>query len=50
MDTLKRMEREGDISQDEHHEQADVVQKLTDEIIARIGETMESKEQDVLRV
>ncbi|MDP7539810.1 MAG: ribosome-recycling factor, partial [Alphaproteobacteria bacterium] len=50
MDTLKRMEREGDISQDEHHEQADVVQKLTDGVIARIGETMESKEQDVLRV
>jgi len=50
MDTLKRMEREGDISQDEHHEQADVVQKLTDGVIARIGETMESKEQDVLRL
>lgn len=50
MDTLKRMERAGDISQDEHHEQSDLVQELTDDAITRIGETMETKEQDILRV
>ncbi len=50
MDNLKRMERAGDISQDEHHEQSDLVQVLTDDTIGRIGETMESKEQDILRV
>ena len=50
MDNLKRMERAGDISQDEHHEQSDLVQALTDDTIASIGETMETKEQDILRV
>jgi ribosome recycling factor len=50
MDTLKRMERAGDVSQDEHHEQSDLVQELTDDAITRIGETMETKEQDILRV
>jgi ribosome recycling factor len=50
MDNLKRMERAGDISEDAHHEQSDLVQALTDDTIARIGEAMEGKEQDILRV
>ena len=50
MDTLKRTERAGDISEDAHHESADQVQKLTDTMIAMIGEIMEHKEQDILHV
>lgn len=50
MDTLKRSERAGDISQDAHHESTDQVQKLTDSMIAMIGEIMEHKEQDILHV
>lgn len=50
MDSLKAMEKAGEISQDEHHQRADEVQKLTDAMIAQIGETMEEKEKDILQV
>jgi ribosome recycling factor len=47
---LKAMEKAGDISQDEHHERADEVQKLTDAMIAEIGQVMAEKEQEILQV
>ena len=47
---LKRMEKAGDISEDEHRQRGDEVQKLTDEMITAIGEKMEHKEQDILQV
>ncbi len=50
MDSLKRMERAGDISEDQLHERAGEVQELTDSMIAAIGETMEQKEKEILRV
>ena len=50
MDTLKRMEKAGDISADEHRQRGDEVQKLTDEMITTIGDKMEHKEQDILQV
>ncbi len=50
MDTLKRLERAGDISRDEQKRHADDVQRLTDSAIAAIGEAMELKEKDILQV
>ncbi len=50
MDNLKRMEKAGDMSEDEHRQNGDEVQSLTDTMIAAIGETMEHKEQDILQV
>ncbi len=50
MDNLKRMERAGEISEDEQHEREGGVQKLTDTMIATIGETMEHKEKEILQV
>jgi ribosome recycling factor len=50
MDNLKRMERAGEISEDEQHEREGEVQKLTDTMIATIGETMEHKEKEILQV
>ncbi len=50
MDNLKRMEKAGDISEDEHRQSADEVQSLTDKMIASIGEAMEHKEQEILQV
>lgn len=50
MDTLKKMEREGDISQDEHKHWADEVQKLTDRHIEAINQLLEHKEKDILQV
>jgi ribosome recycling factor len=50
MDNLKRMEKDGDMSEDEHRQNSDEVQKLTDAMIATIGEVMEHKEQEILQV
>jgi ribosome recycling factor len=50
MEHLKRLEKDHEISQDEHRQHADAVQKLTDEVIAEIDETLSVKEQEVLQV
>lgn len=50
MDKLKRMEREGDISQDKHHDLGHRVQELTDEHIKKIDETLAAKEQEIMQV
>lgn len=50
MDNLKRMEKDGEISEDEHRQNADEVQSLTDSMITSIGEAMEHKEQEILQV
>ena len=50
MDQLKRMEKDGDISQDEHKQWSDEVQKLTDKHIDAINQLLEHKEKDILQV
>lgn len=50
MEHLKRLEKDHEISQDEHRQQADAVQKLTDATIAEIDEALATKEQEVLQV
>lgn len=50
MDSLKRMEKDGEMSRDEHRAWADEVQQLTDEMVARIDETAVAKEEEILRV
>ncbi|HEX9646539.1 MAG TPA: ribosome recycling factor [Alphaproteobacteria bacterium] len=50
MDSLKALEKSGDISQDEHHERGVEVQELTDAMIAEIGQVMEEKEKEILQV
>ena len=50
MDSLKRMEKDGEMSQDEHRAWADEVQQLTNEMVARIDETAVAKEEEILRV
>ncbi len=50
MDQLKRLEKEGEISQDEHRHLADEIQKLTDRHIAAINQLLEQKEKDILTV
>jgi len=49
-DEFKRMEREGEISEDEMHGAMDNVQKLTDAYVARIGEVLERKEKEIMEV
>ncbi len=50
MDQLKRLEREGELSQDEHRHLAEEVQKLTDRHIAAINGLLEQKEKDIMTV
>ena len=50
MDTLKQMEKDGDISEDEHRHQSDQVQSLTDEIIAVIDDLLNHKDAEIMQV
>ena len=50
MDGLKRAEKEGDISEDEHKKQADLVQKATDAKIAEIDEMLKTKQDEITQV
>jgi len=50
MDDLKKAEKDGDISQDESRSLSDKVQKLTDDIIARIDKVLASKEAEIMQV
>ena len=50
MDALKKMEKDGDISEDEHKKLADEVQKLTDETVKKIDKMLADKEKDIITV
>lgn len=50
MDALKKMEKDGNLSQDEHKLWADEIQALTDKTIGGINELAASKEKDILTV
>lgn len=50
MDALKKMQKAGDISEDEQKVLADDVQKLTDQMVKRVDEALKSKEEDIMQV
>jgi ribosome recycling factor len=50
MDMLKRMEKGGDISQDEQKTWADEVQSMTDAHIKKIDEALAAKEKEIMQV
>jgi ribosome recycling factor len=50
MDTLKRMEREHELSQDEQHMWSDEIQEMTDRHIKVIDETLEQKDGEIMQV
>ncbi len=50
LDALKKAEKDGDISEDEHKKEADNVQKLTDEYIGKIDVLLTTKEKDIMTV
>ncbi len=50
MESLKQMEKAGEMSQDEHRAWAEEIQQLTDEMVARIDETAVAKEEEILQV
>lgn len=50
MDSLKKMEKDSEISEDEHKRSSEEVQKLTDEAIGQIDSMLASKEKDIMTV
>jgi ribosome recycling factor len=49
-DSVKKLEKEKEISEDEMKKGLEHVQKLTDDHITKIEETLKSKETDILKV
>lgn len=49
-DDLKKLEKNGEITEDELRSYNDDVQKLTDEYIAKVDAAMKEKEQEILSV
>ncbi len=50
MDALKKGEKDGDLTEDEHKNWSEKVQKLTDEHIKKIDELLHGKEKEVMQV
>ena len=50
METLKKMEKDGDIGQDDSRQMSDRVQKMTDETISEIDRSLSAKEAEIMQV
>ena len=50
MEALKKAEKDHKISQDEHRQKSDEVQKLTDRYVKQIDETLVTKEKEIKTV
>ena len=50
MDTSKKMEKDGDISQDDRHIYDEEIQTITDKSINKIDELLSSKEVEIMQV
>lgn len=49
-EALKKMEKDHQISQDEHRKYSDEIQKLTDQCIGKVDESLKHKEQEITQV
>lgn len=50
MDLLKKLEKDGKMSEDDHHKNSAKVQELTDKMIKEIDQTVQSKEAEIHKV
>ena len=50
MDTLRRMEKEGELSQDDHRLWAAEIQDLTDRYVGEVDSTASAKESEIMQV
>ncbi len=50
MDALKKLEKDGKMSEDDQKKKADEVQKMTDETIKKIDKILADKEKDIMTV
>jgi ribosome recycling factor len=50
MELLKKLEKDGKMSQDEHHKSSAKVQELTDKLVKEVDETLAAKEAEIHKV
>ena len=50
METLKKLEKDHEISQDDHHRMGTDIQELTDLHVKEVDEALHAKEQEILQV
>jgi len=50
VDTAKKMQKDGDLPEDEAHKLTDEVQKITDDFINKIDEAFKAKEAEIMEV
>jgi ribosome recycling factor len=50
MEQLKRLEKDGELSKDEHHKTGEQVQELTDAEIKQINEMLAAKETEIMTI
>jgi len=50
MDDLKKFEKDGDISEDEHRDYGIEIQEITDAAIKEIDETLKHKDEEIMQV
>lgn len=50
MDSIKKMEKDGDISEDDMKRLSDEVQKMTDDTVKKIDTMLSDKEKDIMTV
>jgi ribosome recycling factor len=50
MDTLKKMEKDGDLSQDDRHLYDEEIQTMTDSCVGKIDDLLSKKEVDIMQV
>ena len=50
MDQLKKMEKDNNLSKDEHHNASEEIQKLTDNFIAKVDGIVQAREKEILTI
>jgi ribosome recycling factor len=50
LEQLKKMEKDGQISEDDHTRMSGEVQKATDQVVSEVDQTMASKEKEIMTV
>ena len=50
MELLKRLDKDGQMSEDDHHKNSSKVQELTDKLVKEIDQSLTSKEAEIKQV
>jgi ribosome recycling factor len=50
LEQIKKMEKDGQISEDDHTRMSGEVQKATDQVVSEVDQTMTSKEKEIMTV